>query len=333
MTSGNVIAASTPVAKASKAVFVWGALGATFLVTQAYVYGSWILSPDFHAVPLGPDPVPDIARISMKIYEILSVVTLVTAVTWFVRGIQKTRAIDSTRLLMVGWLSANWLDPFLNFLSPMFTYNAVGFNRGCWCNFIPFWQSANGAGYAEPLLVVPPAYFYTFTGTAIFGLMMMQKAKSRWPSIGNIGLCLAGFAGVWMTMGLLDIVATRYLGFDGWPGAFRNLSFWGGQSYQFPIYEAILFPTPFVACAFLLFYADTDGRTAIERGLEHLVAPAWKLQMFRILAFVGFCNVLNLTYTTAMGIHAVYADPWPAIPSWLANGQCGGTTGIVCTKP
>ena len=317
----------------SKTIQLWAALGAVFVVLQLYVYTRWILSADFRPTALGPDPVPQSAMIASTVYEILSMITLAGALVWFVRGICKTGHLDTTRLMMIGWLSAYWLDPWLNFLRPMFTYNAYHFNRGCWCEFIPGWQAANGSRFAEPLLIDPPSYFYTFTATALFGLACMRKAKAKWPDIGVFGLTLAGFVGVWMTMGLLDIAATRFMGFDAWPGGFQAASFWGGKYYQFPIYEFILFPSTFIACAFLIYKADSNGQTAIERGVEAIGGAPWRKTMARVLAFVAFCNVLNLGYTSAMGVHAMYVDPWPTdMPSWLANEQCGGITGIPCPR-
>lgn len=311
-------------------VLIWAALGALFLALQFYAYGAWILSPDFRATPVGPDPVPARARIVMDVYQWVSMLTLIVVIPWFINGIRRTGTLDTTRLFMVGWLSAYWLDPFLNFLRPMFTYNAYGFNRGCWCEHIPFWQTPNGARIAEPLLIDPPSYFYTFAGTALAALWFMRTAKARWPGLESWGMGLAGFAGVWLTMGLLDIGMTYFFHFDAWPGSFQALSFWGGTFYQFPIYEFILFPSTFVACAFLIHHADPSGRTAIERGIER-VAGARRQTFVRVLAFIAFCNVLNLAYTSGMGLHAVWADNWPKdMPSWLANEQCGPLTGIAC---
>ena len=313
---------------------IWAALGAMALAMQMYVYARWVASEAFVATPPGSDQVPQVAQVSGIAYEIVSIGILPFVLTWFVRGIRNTGRIDAIRLLMVGWLSAYWLDPFLNFLRPMFTYNAYNFNRGCWCEFIPGWQAANGSRIAEPLLIDPPAYFYTFTATAMLALWCMRKLKATFPNVGITGMTLAGFAGVWATMGLLDIVAARIMGFDAWPIAFQSASFWAGKYYQFPIYEFVLFPSIFVASAFLLHFADDKGQTVIERGVESIGGPSWLRTAARILAFIAFCNVLNLSYTAAMGVHALYADPWPSgMPSWLADGQCGGMTGIACARP
>lgn len=300
-------------------VYAWAALGALFAIAQGHAYVAWIRSADFRPVDLGVDPVPESVRSIIDHYQWASVLILIPVAIWFVYGIAKRRSIDAVRLMMIGWLSAYWLDPWLDFLRPMFTYNAYALNFGCWCRFIPFWQSPH-ARIAEPILIDAPSYFYTFTGTAVVALWAMRAVRKRWHCAGNVGLTFAGFAAIWMTMGLLDIAASRFMGFDAWPGAFQRASFWGGHYYQFPVYEFLLFPSVFVASAFLLMSADNNGYTAIERGVDRLECHTAVRTALRVLAFVAFCNVLNLVYTTAMGVHALYADPWPAdMPSWLVN--------------
>ncbi|MCP3715372.1 spirocyclase AveC family protein [Paraburkholderia sp. CNPSo 3281] len=302
-------------------VYAWAALGALFAFAQFYAYVAWIRSEDFRPVELGADPIPESVKATIDHYQWVSVLLLIPVAIWFIYGIVKSRRIDAVRLMMIGWLSAYWLDPWLDFLRPMFTYNAYAVNFGCWCRFIPFWQSPH-ARIAEPVLIDAPSYFYTFTGTAVVALWAMRAVRQRWPRAGNVGLTLAGFAAIWMTMGLLDIAASRFMGFDAWPGAFQRVSFWGGHYYQFPVYEFLLFPSAFVASAFLLMSVDNNGYTAIERGVDRLECHSAVRTALRVLAFVAFCNVLNLAYTTAMGVHAVYADPWPTdMPSWLANNR------------
>jgi len=302
-------------------VYAWAALGALFAFAQIRAYVAWIRSEDFRPVDLGADPIPESVKATIDHYQWVSVLILIPVLIWYVYGIVKSRRIDAVRLMMIGWLSAYWLDPWLDFLRPMFTYNAYALNFGCWCRFIPFWQSPH-TRIAEPILIDAPSYFYTFTGTAVVALWAMRAVRKRWPSAGNVRLALAGFAAIWMTMGLLDIAASRFMGFDAWPGAFQSVSFWGGHYYQFPVYEFLLFPSAFVASAFLLLSVDKNGYTAIERGVDRVEWHPAVRTALRVLAFIAFCNVLNLAYTTAMGVHAVYADPWPAdMPSWLANNR------------
>ena len=314
-----------------RTINVWAVLGAIFLCIQIYVYSAWILSPGFHPTDPGGDPIPEYSRIAMIAFQAISVIIGAVVLVWFIRGVRDSGRIDAIRLMMLGWVSAYWLDPFLNFLTPMFTYNAYLVNFGSWSEFIPGWQSSQGARVAEPLLVDIPNYFYNFTFTAFVGYRAMQQVKVRWPSSGRITLALAALIGVWMAMTILDVVATRFMYFDAWPGSVQSMSLWGGQFYQFPGYELLIFPLVFVACAFLLNSRDSHGYTAIERGLDPLQRNRGWATSLRVLAFVGFCNVLNLAYTSTSGILALSADPWPRnMPSWLANEQCGERTGLSC---
>ena len=311
---------------------IFAGLGALFLAVQIYAFTSWILSPEFRATPIGTDPIPANIRSIIDHYQMINSVIGILALLWFIQGIVRTGRIGPVRLMMVGWLSAYWLDPWLDFLRPVFTYNAYAFNRGCWCSFIPFWHNPSGARIAEPLLIDPSSYFYNFTLVAVLAWLVMRWARNRRPTLSTPTLILIGFVVIWVTMSLLDIVATRYFGFDAWPIAFRRATLWAGQSYQFPIYEFILFPTAFVASAMVLLSKKTDGSTAIERGFERFGGAA--RTTLRVLAFIGFCNLTNFLYTTAFGIHGLWADGWPAhMPSWLADEQCGPQTGTACTQP
>lgn len=310
--------------------------GLACLLTQAYVFAAWMLSPDFRPTPPGPDPIPAYSRIAMIVFQTLSLGVGAIVLVWFVHGLRRQRRIDAIRLMMIGWLSAYWLDPFLNFITPIFTYNAYLVNFGSWAEFIPGWQSEQGARITEPLLVCPPNYFFNFTATAVSGAWAMRLAEQRWPRLGLAGRVAAGYVGVWLTMSVLDVAATRLLHFDAWPGAFPGLTLWEGHFYQFPIHELLLFPSIFVICSLLLHHRDADGHTAIERGL--LPAPgaaAGRFQtVLRVLVFVGLCNALNLGYTATMGTLGAATAPWPdTMPSWLSDEQCGERTGLPCATP
>jgi hypothetical protein len=318
--------------KRSVTGLIFAGVGAVFLVLQIHTFASWMLSPEFRATPVGADPVPANIKSIIDHYQIINSVVGVLALLWFIQGIIRHRGIGPVRLMMVGWLSAYWLDPWLSFLQPVFTYNAYAFNRGCWCTFMPFWQNPTGARIAEPLLVDPSSYFYNFTLVAVLAWLAMRWARKQRPNISMAALVLIGFVVIWCTMSMLDLFGTRYFGFDAWPITFRSVTLWAGQPYQFPIYEFILFPTAFVASALVLLSMGSNGLTAIESGLDQF--SSFARTALRVLVFIGFCNLTNLLYTTAFAIHGLAADPWPSnMPSWLADEQCGPKTGITCKTP
>lgn len=301
-------------------VTVWAAAGAVFVAIQASVYLRWILSDDFRPTPTGADPVPAGTLVWMRVFEAASTLMLVIAIVWFVRGIRSTGRINATRLMMIGWLGAMWLDPFLNFLVPMFTYNAALVNMGSWSEFIPFFFLPGGNRIAEPLLVNPANYFVTFTSTAVAAAWAMRRAERRWPRIHPVVRSLCAIPAIWVSIGILDIVATRVMHFDGWLISHQAISLWGGQFYQFPVLELVLFPLPFIVCGLVLYAQDEAGHTPIERGVDTLAVPGWAKTGLRILAFIALCSAVNWAYTTLTGVIALTADAWPAdVPSWLSN--------------
>lgn len=312
---------------------VFAGLGALFLAVQAYVLGSWVLSPDFRPTPLGTDPLPVNIKTILDHYQTAAIVIGTAALLWFIQGIARTGRIDKWRLLMLGWLSAYWLDPWLDFLRPMFTYNSYMFNRGCWCRFIPFWQSPAGDRIAEPLIIVGSAYFWNFALACLIACAAMRWARNSRHNASWTVTILSGYVAIWATMSMLDLAATRFMGFDAWPIATRAMTFWAGRPYQFPIYEFVLFPSQFVACGLVMMSAESrTGLTLIESGLERFRGAAQTGA--RILAFVALCNLSNLIYTTAIGTYARVGDGYPThMPSWLADQQCGPQTGIACKAP
>ena len=300
----------------------WAGLGAVFIVLQLYCYLRWIFSDNFKPVAPGTHGVPAYSQISIIAFEAVSMLALVVAIIWFIRGIKKTGKINTTRLMMIGWLSAYWLDPFLNYLKPMFTYNTSLVNFGSWANFIPGYMAPNGEKIAEPLLVNPANYFMTFAITTMAVVWIMKKIKEKFPNTKLWVQILSGFPVVWVVNSILDVVATRYFNFDAWLIGNQNLSLWGGKFYQFPLSEFITFPLIFIAGALLVYYQDENGHTAVERDYDQLGLADWKITLLRILAVIAFVNLLNWSYTALSGLIALGGDPWPAnVPNWISDQQ------------
>jgi hypothetical protein len=317
----------------SRVGLIFATIGAFFIALQVYVVSTWMLSPAFRATPIGADPIPANIRATLDHYQTTAIAVGSAALIWLIQGIVRTGRIDKWRLLMLGWLSAYWLDPWLDFLRPMFTYNSYMFNRGCWCKFIPFWRSPAGDRIAEPLIIVGSAYFWNFALVCFLAYAVMRWLRNSRPGASWAGAILCGFAAIWVTMSMLDLAATRFMGFDAWPIATPSVTLWAGRPYQFPLYEFILFPSQFVVCALVMMRSGSEpGTTIIESGLERL--PGATRTAARVLAFVALCNLSNLVYTTALGAYALRGGTYPAnMPSWLADQQCGPQTPATCQAP
>ena len=141
---------------------------------------------------------------------------------------------------------------------------------GSWANFIPGFIAPNGSKIAEPLLVDPANYFVTFTSTVMAGAWAMRKVKEKWPKVNTFVQSLCAIPAIWVAMGILDVVATQFLHFDGWLIAKWDLSLFRGNFYQFPIYEFLVFPLAFLACA-LLVYISALACCLLGTGDKYMV--------------------------------------------------------------
>lgn len=315
-----------------EAIHWWAAIGALLVLLQAWIYGSWILSDKFVPTDPGLDPLPRASAIGLFIFQCLSGVTLTATVLYFGRTLVRREPLAPMQVLMLGWLFTFWQDPWLNMFRPNFTYNAHLLNFGSWSEFIPGWLSPHGSRVPEPILINFSAYVFQLPLSCLFGWWAMRKAKARFPAWGGVRLFAAGFA----AMALLDlgqeILATRVVHYDAWPGAVGP-KLWEGEFYQIPLYEFLFFPLVLAASSALYYFRDDKGRMVVERGVDRLRVGGGLRDLLRVLAVTTFANLMNLGYALVMAVLSLYSDPWPQMPSWLRDNVCGQGTAYECPGP
>jgi len=310
----------------------WAAIGALLIVLQLYVYSSWITSDFFVPTDPGPDPLPNYSRIGLLIFQGLSVCMLIATVVYFARTIVRDGTLKPIQLLMLGWLFTYWQDPWINVLRPTFTYNAHLWNYGSWSEFIPGWLSPHGSRIPEPLLVNVSAYVFQLPLSTLLGWWGMRKAKEKFPHFGGFRVFLCGFAAMIALDIAQEILATRVVHYDAWPGAFGP-KLWDGKFYQIPLYEFFWFPLALVGCSALYYFRDDKGRMLVERGIDRVQGSNFKREVLRVLAVTTFANLMNGAYIFVMAISSLYSDAWPNMPSWLRNNVCGLGTQYACPAP
>jgi hypothetical protein len=160
----------------------------------------------------------------------------------------------------------------------------------------------------------------------------MRKVKERRPQMTKLGLALSAYAFFVFVDLALEPMWIRQ-GLYAYPGAIRSWSIFPGTYYQFPIYEAIIWPTTWTVWACLRHFRNDKGETFVERGMEKL-RPGRRKTFIRFLALTGFCDlVLLLLYFLPMNIVQLHGDPWPADVqkrSYLTNHLCGPGTTYAC---
>jgi len=334
------LAAPTPVPvrtvdvaeRKARPVLWWAGAGALFLALQAYIYLTWFTSGDATRTDHGPDELSTATKVWVVGFQALSITLAVVIVVYVVRQSLRERRVSFDAMLVIAWVSLYWQDPLLNYVRQQFFYNSYLFNLGSWTERVPGWISPNGSLLPEPLGFVSLTYFWLGPGASLLTFFVMRKAKQRWPQLGVIGLLGVG----WLAMVALDLLAEIIFirtELYAYSGAIHGLSIWGGERWQFPIYEAILWPMVWTAMGAIRYFRDDKGRTILDRGLDRVKAVRWHTGL-RVLALIGFANVTMLIYSVAIAGLGLYAGATPeGYPSYMRNDMCGEGTDYACTAP
>jgi len=318
-------------AKSTPLIYTWGALGIFFFLLQIYIFGSWILSEDFATVDPGPDTVPGYTANLTIFFQALNVVLALLCIRWGIRSCLREGRLTTSTIIIFAWLLTFWQDPMANYFRLIFTYNSHMVNFGSWANFIPGWVLPNGNKIAEPLIFNLGAYLSVIPLLCFFCAWLMRKAKTQWPGISKLGL--VGVACVAMIiMDLLIEGLWVRTGCYSFSGTVHSWSLWGGEWYQFPLYNSILWGPVLATGGVLIYFRDDKGRVAVEQGSENISSPV-KRTFLRFMAISAVFNVAFLAYNISMAIISFQMDATPELPSYLSNGICGPGTGYTCPGP
>jgi uncharacterized protein DUF5135 len=306
----------------SNVIVFWALAGAAILILQAYVFSSWIISGQPALILPGDDPVPLLVQYGLPAFQVINICLFIGAFFTLVRSVSRDRMFTAFQLMMIGWLFTYWQDPWLSARFPIFTYNTNLFSLGCWCEFLPGWSAPNGSRLPEPILLNIPAYFVLLPSAILPGLAMIKRLVAKAPDAGLIKRYFAAVGGILILWIPLEVVSTRVIHADTWPGSIRSLSIWAGEFYQIPVYEFVFFPAILAGCAMLLHSAE-NGKSFIELGLHKLNIGKLGKELLRVLAFIAYANLMNAIYIGSMVLMSTQADPWPESPDWIRGEMCG----------
>lgn len=310
----------------------WAAVGAFFVALQAYLYAAWFVSGDAYRQPMGPDPMSDGSKAVAWLLQGLSTGALVVVVVYLVRRSRREGALTWDTFIAVGFLSVFWQDTLCNYLRPTFIYNSYLVNLGSWYPHVPGWVAPNFRNQPEPFLLTGPLYGWYFVLFAVAFCGMARLARRRWPDIGRLGLFGLGVGALFLLDMVIEMVFLR-AGLFAYSGAIHELSIWGGETYQYPLYEGIFAGSVTALVGLLRLTRDDRGHSAIERGADRVGGSARRVTAFRMLAWVGLANVCLVWVNASYALISIYVDPTPRYPSYMINGLCGEGTGIACPAP
>lgn len=307
----------------------WATLGAAFVAVQAYVYIRWLASGNAAPRPAPAiEAIPDSTKISAWIVQVSVVVIVVSIVVALARECWRARRLTLDAMLAIAWLSVEWQDPIINYVRSSFFYSSYLWHVSSWAPYIPGWASPNAGNLPQPFTISGIGYLQAVPAI-VATTRILHRVTARWPGTPKSVLFLLALligGALEISFELLAVRTHLY----AYAGVHREWSIWGGQTYQFPVYEAIVIGAIYAAVTMLRFHVDDNGRTVVERDGE---ARGRSRPLLRTLALVAFLNICFCVYNLVLVTSTLSMDQTPEYPAHLRNGICGAGTAYPCPGP
>lgn len=289
---------------------VWAAFGVASLAAQAWVLGRWAANGNLRVNVNDNVDISSIRAVLIWLGAALDIVLLVTITVVIARRCRQAGHITLDAALFAGYTLSAWQDPLYDYSGPFALHNQYALHFPSWGPYIPGWH-----GHPDPHLNIETAFGLAGVGgfaamiicvwTQCWLIDRVFRWRPRWASarILPIGI-LTGL----VTVCLFEALAIS-LGTYSWAGAIRSLSLWGGHWYQYPVYECFAWTLFLTTAAVMLHNWRTYATTpCIFRGTE---ARSRGDNWTRLLAGVGFANIVTLAYMTVNATATIYGDPAP----------------------
>ena len=231
----------------------------------------------------------------------------------------RQRSLVFDAKLSLASLTLLWMDPLSNFAQPIFMQSSNWTNVNAWCGHMPLVVNPDCGRMPEPILFLALAYPFGWLAMVMIMNAGMRAARRRWPDLSTAKLV----AGTVVAGAVVDIaLEAPMVGFRLWnyTGAGPGWLSIFGRNHRFPLAEVVAGAMIFATLALIRFMKDDQGRTVVERGLDHL--PPRRRTLLSLLALTGVTNLLLAIATVMVVVTGPYADPYPKMPDHLVNGLC-----------
>ncbi len=296
----------------ARPALLWAFVGALFSCFSLAVFGAWLFSDAFAAVPLTEaDAMPAATLVALRMLEALSVVVaLVGLHAYLIRPWMRTGQAPLAGLLLVGALITYVLDTTVNFADYHMAWNKHSFNRGTWAAFFP--GHTGPTQYAEAWLWGPPMYMYFGVVLAAVQLQVFDRLRPRW------GVAIAApmaFAAAFVFDLIAESAIIQLTHAYAWPYTIGALSIRAGTQFQFPLYESLLVAI-YASLYSALIHSERGAKLAwIERGSEAFSGAS--LLLIRLFAATGFAALCTAIYFAGFYLFSQFADSQVVMPAYL----------------
>ncbi|MFD3523095.1 spirocyclase AveC family protein [Streptomyces sp. NPDC058653] len=293
----------------------WAALGVICLVAQAWVLGRWLF--DGGLLTLSWNAAEDVSTVRRWVFvagQCAIVAGVGGCAVWIVRDALRRGEVTVHAALFLGYGTAHWLDPVLNWDRGGFANNHATVHVAGWGPYLPGWHGPDTL--PQPLLYATGLFFPLLILWIWAGAGMVRWLRRRRPRWGRARLALALLAPV----AVMDAVAESLLirtGAYSYAGAAPELSLFGGHWYQFPIAEMVLSAALFVIPTVLLTgIADTSHRGGGLFQGDTFRRPGLRVAV-RLLSGIGYAHLSLLLWLTSVSLFLTHPTAPLDTPSFL----------------
>lgn len=315
----------------------WAGLGFGFLAFAAYLIIAWIAAGEPERVPTGSTELPTYMKVSLWVQQWGLLVGML-ALIWFkaVRPRLRTGAFTFDGLMILTFALMWWSDPFYNYFTPGFNYNAYFVNLGSWVGHAPGWMSPNPTQIPQPLLWLPAVYTCAFFAMVLIVTWIFRKLRQWRPTISPASMWLIAFVPM-VVAGTLWEAAFMVMGSHTYASAIREISLNPGTYYEFPLYQGITASLLYTTWGAMRYFLDERGRSFAERGIDELNVTKRVKGWMRFFAVSGaITGIFFVFYHIPNAMIALRGDAWPddvEERSYFVTKLCGPDSDVACPDP
>lgn len=311
---------------------LWIANGVFWFLFASYVWGAWILGPDFKENTFGRDAATPGYVLWIRCVEVASILLAIWQLAQFVFLPKlRTGRFSMDGLFFLACWTLYLQEPWINYNNHQFLYTTVSFNRGSWCNYIPGWNSPNAELIPVGSIIWFTSYL-TLVGLWIFaGSKFMRWWKSKRPDVSPLELILTTFL-VFIPFDFLLEYMILSTGLFNYASTVPQLTLWAGQKNQFPVYEIVIWCATLTAWSSVRYFTNDRGETWAERGLSNIKFPTEGLKTFtRFVVIMGSLHLLFLLiYNVPYLYFSTKGGAFPPYEPYRIGGLCGPNTNFDC---
>jgi hypothetical protein len=289
-------------------------IGALVVLYQIIGYISWMLGPNFAAVPPGPDPIRPEMLANIRGLEHNQLILAGIWTLFLLAYSLWRRALTWPVVLAVVWAATYWQEAMINAANQVFTSNLYFFNRGDWVSSLPLMPIA-GPTMTEPLKMEVTGFYML---NPIFSMMAAGLMFLAWKGLrirNTIVLVLIG-AGFGMAMDAYSEIYGIGSGILVWNRAYPALSIHAGTVQQWPIYEGAMLGSLWAFLGILYFFRGENRFSPWDHGLNFIASPI-KRNMAVIAMLIGILNTIFMVYNLILIWFSILSPSVVEFPSYL----------------